>query len=131
MATQGLRVFFGAGFLVEAVLGVMPAGFGIADGVTHISAAFLALALATAHAMGAARPGFAWFVNAFGLLDIVVVAGGISFVLLPEIGPHHNVMLAAFFAAPIFIALHFVAIHRIVVGAWRPAAPGRAPALAA
>ena len=114
LVPQGLRVFFGAGFLIEGVLGVMPAAFGIADGITHIAAAVLALMTAIVYAKGYDYRFGAWFASIFGLVDIALVAGGISFFLLPEIGPHHNVMLAALFAAPIFIGLHVVAIARLV-----------------
>jgi hypothetical protein len=113
MLPQGLRAFFGAGFLIEAVLGIMPRAFGIADGITHISAAFFALMAAYICATSSNGRGAAWFANLFGLLDIVLVAGGIAFVLLQEIGPHHNVMYAAFFAAPIFIGLHVVTIYKL------------------
>ena len=37
---QGIRVFFGASFLMQASLGNMPLVFGIVDGWTHIAAGF-------------------------------------------------------------------------------------------
>ena len=38
---QGIRVFFGANFLMQGGLGNMPLLFGILDGWTHIAAGFL------------------------------------------------------------------------------------------
>lgn len=108
---QGLRAFFGAGFLVEGLLGLLPANFALVDGITHITAAVLALMTAlllSRHAVGA---GSVWLTNLFGLLDLVVVATGIAFALLPEIGLHHNMMYALFFAAPIFVTLHVLALR--------------------
>ena len=116
LVPQGLRAFFGAGFLVEGALGVMPGGFAIADGITHITAAFLALMAAFVYGKGYAYRFGGWFANLFGLLDIVVVEAGNAFYQLHEIGPHHNVMYAAFFAAPLFIGLHVVAVVRLLGG---------------
>ncbi len=111
---QGLRMFLGAGWLIEATLGIMPPYFGIADGVTHITAAFLAMKAAILHTNGDKNRGAIWFANLFGLLDIVVVATGIAFVLLQDIGPYHNVMYAVFFAAPLFIGLHVVSMLKLI-----------------
>ncbi|MBI1820587.1 MAG: hypothetical protein HYR79_02650 [Nitrospirae bacterium] len=110
---QGLRMFLGAGWLMESSLGIMPKEFGIADGITHITAAFLALKAGILYARGDRSRGGLWFANLFGLLDIVVVALGISFVMLKEITPYHNVMYAVFFVAPIFIGLHFVSLVKL------------------
>ena len=114
MLPQGLRVFFGAGFLIEGVLGVLPQGFAIADGITHITAAFLCLKAAVLVQAKAAEHGELWTANLFGLIDIVVVASGLALFLLGEVGPHHNVMLAALFAAPVFINLHLVSLWKLV-----------------
>ncbi len=111
---QGLRMFLGAGWLIEATLGIMPPYFGIADGVTHITAAFLAMKAAILCVRGEHNRGGIWFANIFGLLDIVVVATGIAFVLLQDIGPYHNVMYAVFFAAPLFIGLHVVSMLKLI-----------------
>lgn len=110
---QGMRAFFGAGFLIQGVLGSMPPAFAIADGLTHITAAVLALWTSWMLGKGWFGPRVLWLTNLFGLLDIVVVAAGIAFVLLPKIGPYHNVMYAAFFAASIFIALHLLSIRSL------------------
>jgi len=111
---QGPRMFFGAGWLIESTLGVMPPYFGIADGITHITAGFLAMKAAILCARGEHNRGGIWFANIFGLLDIVVVATGIAFVMLhQDITPYHNVMYAVFFAAPLFIGLHFVSILKL------------------
>jgi hypothetical protein len=111
---QGLRMFLGAGFLVQAALGVMPRTFGIADGLTHIAAAFLALMAAVAYAKGFDYRFGAWMASLFGLSDIVAVVLGICFVLLPTIGPHHNVMYVALFAGPLFVGLHAVTTYRLM-----------------
>jgi hypothetical protein len=111
---QGMRAFFGAGFLMQGALGAMPPAFAIADGLTHIAAAVLALWTVWLVGKGYAGRGALWFANLFGLLDIVVVAAGLAFVLLPAMGPYHSVMYAAFFAAPLFIALHLLSIRRLL-----------------
>lgn len=111
---QGMRMFLGAGFLVQAATGSMPSAFGIADGLSHITAAFLATLTAVAYAKGFDYRAGAWLASLFGLLDIVAVVLGICFVLLPAIGPHHNVMYVALFAGPLFVGLHLVTIYRLV-----------------
>ncbi len=110
---QGMRAFFGTAFLIQGVGGTMPPAFAIADALTHITAAVLALWTAWMLGKGYFGARALWLTNLFGLLDIVVVAAGIAFVLLPEIGPYHNVMYAAFFAAPIFLALHLLSLWRL------------------
>jgi hypothetical protein len=111
---QGLRTLFGAGFLVEGAYGVMPVDFAVSDGITHIVAGTLALMTAWGLAQNVLGVRAVWVAHLFGLLDIVVVAAGITFVLLPEIGPFHNVMLAAFFAAPIFVTLHVMGLAALL-----------------
>ena len=110
---QGMRVFFGAGFLVEGVLGQLPKGFSIADGIFHILSAFLALKSGLLFAQRKDNIGEVWFANIFGLTDIVIVALGIPFGLIEQVGPNHNMMYAAFFAAPIFVAFHFISILKL------------------
>ncbi len=114
LVPQGMRAFFGTGFLIQGTLGTMPVSFAIADGLTHITAAILALWTAWMLGKGYAGARILWFTNLFGLLDIVVVAAGIAFVLLPKVGPYHNMMYAAFFAAPLFIALHLLSLSRLL-----------------
>ena len=110
---QAFRMFFGAGFIIEAVYGIIPATYGVVDGILHITTAFLALCLAVYVARGCPCKKSLILVNLFGLLDIVIVAGGISFLILAEIGSHHNVFLAVFYAAPIFIWLHLISLYKI------------------
>lgn len=43
MLLQGMRVWFGAAFLMWAALGLLPASFGIVDGFTHVGAGFFGL----------------------------------------------------------------------------------------
>jgi len=110
---QAFRMFFGAGFIVEAVFGIMPQGYGVVDGVLHITTAFLATTLAIYVARGAKVTKSLVMVNLFGLIDIVVVAYGIAFFILEDIGVDHNVFYAVFFAAPIFIWLHLISLYKV------------------
>jgi len=110
---QAFRMFFGAGFIVEAVFDIMPQGYGIVDGILHIMTAFLATTLAIYVARGAKVTKSLIAVNLFGLLDIVVVAYGIAFFILSDIGVDHNVFYAVFFAAPIFIWLHLISLYKV------------------
>ena len=121
LLTQGLRVFFGAGFLIQAALGLLPLQFGISDGMTHVIAAFLALKAGLLFTKGGQNRFELWFANLFGLLDIVVVALGISFVLLDVMTPYHNMMYVVFFAAPLFMGLHLVSIVKLVQTSSEPA----------
>lgn len=116
MLFQGIRVFYGAMFLCHASLGVLPLGFGIVDGFTHISAGFFALV--AAHTLASRSDGErrAWFANVFGLMDILVVASSIALVLLADIGPHHPIMYAVFLPAPLWFWFHFVSIWKLVEG---------------
>jgi len=110
---QAFRMFFGAGFIVEAVFGIMPSSYGVMDGILHITTAFLATTLAIYIARGCACTKSLILVNLFGLLDIVIVAVGIAFMILPEISTGHNVFLAVFFAAPVFIWLHLFSLWKV------------------
>ena len=114
---QAFRMFFGAGFIIEAVFDIIPAGYGAVDGILHISTAFLATTLAIYVARGAKVTKSLIMVNLFGLLDIVVVAGGIAFLILSDIGVDHNVFYAVFFAAPIFIWLHLISLYKVYLDA--------------
>lgn len=111
---QGIRVLFGANFLMQASLGGLPQVFGILDGWTHIAAGFFGLlaafSLAT-HADGARR---AWFANIFGIADILVVASTLSLLLLPTLTPHHNMMYAVFLPAPLWLWFHIVSIWKLL-----------------
>ena len=110
---QAFRMFFGAGFIIEAVFGIIPAGYGAVDGILHIATAFLATTLAIYVARGAKVTKSLVLVNLFGLLDIVVVAAGIAFFILSDIGIEHNVFYAVFYAAPIFIWLHLISLYKV------------------
>lgn len=111
---QGIRVIFGANFLMQASLGGLPLVFGILDGWTHIAAGFLGLiaafSLAT-HADGVRR---AWFANLFGVADILVVASTLSLILLPTLTPHHNMMYAVFLPAPLWLWFHMMSIWKLL-----------------
>jgi len=111
---QGIRVFFGATFLMQASLDVLPLTFGIVDGYTHIGAGFFGLIGAFSVAAGIQGARRAWFANIFGLLDILVVASTLAFILLPQIGPHHPMMYAVFLPAPLWIWFHVISIWKLM-----------------
>lgn len=108
---QGIRVFFGASFLMQAALGVLPTTFGILDGFSHVAAGFLGL-LAAYLVQRESSKAALWTANVFGLGDILVVASTLALVLLPEITPRHSMMLAVFLPAPIWAWLHVISIYR-------------------
>lgn len=114
MLPQGLRIFFGAGFLLQAALATMPKEFGMIDGMTHIIAGFLALKTGLLLGQQGKQKFELWFANLFGLADIVAVASGLAFILIDDTGLYHNIMLAAFFAAPIFVLLHVLSIIKLI-----------------
>lgn len=114
MLLQGVRVFFGAAFLVQASMGDLPAAFGVVDGITHISAGFFGLIAAYAFAAGADGARRAWFANLFGLTDILIVATSLALLLLPQIGPHHPMMYAVFLPAPLWLWFHLVSIAKLL-----------------
>lgn len=109
---QAFRMFFGAGFIIEAAYGIIPLDYGVVDGVLHITTAFLATTLAIYIAHGYRPKKSLVMVNLFGLLDIVIVAYGIAFFILGDIGVNHNVFYAVFFPAPIFIWLHLISLYK-------------------
>jgi len=111
---QGIRVFFGATFLMQASLGVLPQAFGILDGFTHIGAGFFGLIAAFSVAAGVQGTRRAWFANLFGLVDILIVASSLALILLPHIGPHHSMMYAVFLPAPLWLWFHLVSIWKLV-----------------
>lgn len=111
---QGIRVFFGATFLMQASLGVLPQGFGIIDGYTHIGAGFFGLIAAFSVAAGVQGRRRAWFANIFGLADILIVASSLALVLLPQIGPHHSMMYAVFLPAPLWLWFHLISIWKLL-----------------
>ena len=111
---QGIRVFFGATFLMQASLGILPRGFGIMDGFTHIGAGFFGLIATFSLAVGVEGSRRAWFANIFGLADILAVASSLALILLPEIGPYHSMMYAVFLPAPLWLWFHVVSIWKLV-----------------
>jgi hypothetical protein len=111
---QGIRVFFGAGFLMQASTGDLPQAFGILDGFTHIGAGFFGLIAAFSVASGVHGARRAWFANLFGLADILVVASSLALILLPQIGPHHSMMYAVFLPAPLWLWFHLVSISKLL-----------------
>ncbi len=114
LLAQGIRVFFGAGFLMQASLGNLPQTFGILDGWTHIAAGFLGLVAAFSFAARVNGARRAWFANIFGLADILIVATSLALVLLPEIGPHHSMMYAVFLPAPLWLWFHLLSLRKLI-----------------
>jgi len=114
MLMQGIRVFFGANFLMMASLGSLPKAFGVLDGWTHIAAGFFGLIAAFALARGADGIRRAWFANIFGVADILVVASTLSLVLLPTLTPYHTMMYAVFLPAPLWLWFHIVSIWKLL-----------------
>jgi hypothetical protein len=111
---QGVRVLFGANFLMQASLGGLPATFGILDGWTHIAAGFFGLIAAFSLATNADGVRRAWFANIFGILDILVVASTLSLMLLPSLTPHHSMMYAVFLPAPLWLWFHLVSMWKLL-----------------
>lgn len=111
---QGIRVLFGANFLMQAGTGNLPVVFGILDGWTHISAGFFGLIAAFSLAVDRAGIRRAWFANLFGLGDILVVASSLALILLPELTPHHAMMYAVFLPAPLWLWFHLISIWKFM-----------------
>ena len=111
---QGIRVFFGASFLMQASLGSMPLLFGIIDGWTHIAAGFFGLIAAYSFAESVHSVRRAWFANLFGLFDILIVASTLSLLILSDITPHGSMMYAVFLPAPLWLWFHLISIYKLV-----------------
>ena len=111
---QGIRVFFGASFLMQASLGNMPLMFGIVDGWTHIAAGFLGLIAAFSMEINTDAIRRAWFANIFGLADILIVASTLSLVILGDITPHGSMMYAVFLPAPLWLWFHLISIWKLM-----------------
>ncbi len=111
---QGIRVLFGANFLMQASLGGLPLTFGILDGWTHIAAGFFGLIAAFSFATHTDEVRRAWFANIFGMADILVVASTLALVLLPTITPHHAMMYAVFLPAPLWLWFHLISIWKLL-----------------
>ncbi len=112
---QGIRVFFGASFLMQASLGNMPLIFGIIDGWTHIAAGFFGLIAAfSVESNTDAATRRAWFANLFGLADILIVASTLSLVILSDITPHGSMMYAVFLPAPLWLWFHLISIWKLI-----------------
>lgn len=111
---QGIRVLFGANFLMQASLGSLPQTFGIIDGWTHIAAGFFGLIAAFSIATKNSGNRRAWFANIFGIADILIVATTLSLILLPTLTPYHPMMYAVFLPAPLWLWFHLVSMWKLV-----------------
>ncbi len=96
-----------------ASTGTLPQAFGILDGYTHIGAGFFGLIAAFSVAAAVQGARRAWLANLFGLVDILVVATTLALILLPQIGPHHSIMYAVFFPAPLWLWFHLISIWKL------------------
>lgn len=112
---HGVRVFVGAGFLMEAVFVVIPSWFGIMDGFLHVTSGFLALVAAIfyvqSHHLG---KRLLWLANIVGIADVLIIATSICFWVWDDLGPNHNMMYVVFYVAPILLWLHFVSIRSLL-----------------
>jgi hypothetical protein len=122
MRLQGIRVFFGAGFLIQTAYGQLPPLFGTVDGILHVVAGFLGLFAATLYDQHGDNPSRAarrasWVANVWGLCDILFVAATLALVLLPQLTLDHAMMYAVFLPAPIWLLAHVVSIRRALAGA--------------
>ncbi len=115
LLAQGIRVSFGAMFLMQSSTGVLPQAFGVVDGFTHIGAGFFGLVAAFLVSIDDRARRWAWFANLFGLFDILIVATTLALVLLPVIGPHHPMMYAVFLPAPLWFWFHIVSLYRLLM----------------
>ncbi len=114
MLMQGIRVFFGAGFLMQAAQSHIPLTFGVIDGFTHITAGFLGLIAAFTASKKLYGNSRILFANIFGLADILIVASSIALILLPELGPHHTMMYAVFLPAPLWLWFHIISLWKLL-----------------
>lgn len=121
---QGVRVFFGAAFLLQAATGDLPKTFGILDGFTHVGAGFLGLFAAALLALNPRRRGAVWLAHLFGLADILVVATTLAFVVLAQITPRHPMMFAVFLPAPIWLWFHLLGLRNLTQSSAQPSLAG-------
>lgn len=124
LGLQGVRLAFGATFFIQGLTGSLPLVFGLADGLTHMTAGALGLAAAAALRRTPGGRRSAWIANLFGLGDIAVVLSTIALLLLPEMGPSHPMMYAVFLPAPFWFWWHVLSLRRLA----RARAPGAGPA---
>lgn len=112
---QGLRVFVGAGFLMEGTIQLLPPWFAIMDGFLHVTSGFAALIAALTHVKNHKQKWEIHFVaNMIGTLDVLIIATTICFVVWNTLGPFHNMMYVVFYAAPIVLWLHFISFRRLL-----------------
>ncbi len=111
---QGLRVFVAAGFLVEGILGVIPAWFSIMDGFFHVTSGFLAMIAAIAVLKNQSnKKQLLWLANLVGVVDIVVIVSGVSLVVWDKIGPFHNMQYVIFYTGVLLLWFHLVSILKL------------------
>jgi hypothetical protein len=122
--------FVGLGFVVGAVTGALPAGFGYPEGIADVVAAAGALVLVLLMRRGAASRGWLLAWNAFGFVDLVsALTMGLLF-SESALGVLHTatsnttlmvtfpVSLIPTFFVPLFLLIHLLIFRRL---AGRPA----------
>jgi hypothetical protein len=114
LTATGLRTLFGASILVTTVFGLLPTTFGVVDGLSHVTAGFLALCAAFVRSRNPEHTRLVWVANLFGIADILMVATTISFSLLPTIGLKHPIMYAVFLPAPLWLWMHLLSIRNAI-----------------
>ena len=110
LALQGLRVLFGANFLIQGAFGVLPLGAGLVHGIMHVLTGVLCLYAALVFLQSKPARNFILVANLFGIIDILVTAFDISFVSFEAMGLRHGINYAVFFAAPLYFWLHIFSI---------------------
>jgi len=111
LAAQGLRALFGANFIAQAGLGLMPLGAGLLHGGMHVGTGVFSLFAAILFLKKSNYAKHAIiFANVFGLSDVLITAIDISFISFNEMGVDHSMNFAVFFAAPVYMLLHLVAL---------------------
>jgi hypothetical protein len=128
--------FVGVGFVIGALEGVLPMGFGIPEGLGDIIAALGALLLLPMIRKGTAPRGWLLAWNVFGLVDLLsAITMGLLYsesalgVLSP--GTPTTRLLVTFpvsliptFFVPLFILLHLLTFKKLAAGTERASTPG-------
>jgi len=112
---QGLRILFGANFLAQGALELMPLGASLVHGSMHVGTGFFSLIAVISYLKGRNSKPMILFANFFGILDILITAFDISFVSFTEMGVADSMNFAVFFAAPVYFWLHVMSINKALV----------------
>ncbi|HEX8705913.1 MAG TPA: hypothetical protein VF815_44165 [Myxococcaceae bacterium] len=128
LAPHVLRAIVGAGFLVEYSRGMLPAEFALRAGVGDLIAGVLSALALCIPAQAPWRRKALWFVNAVGLVDILIVlvtAQRILFFGDPasmKTFNHAPWPMIPFFLVPVILSTHILLFWRLARRAPRPQA---------